>query len=52
MSWRTPANMAWLDGLRGIEREHLEELVGEGDLVLVMGAGDVWKLGDELANER
>jgi UDP-N-acetylmuramate--alanine ligase len=36
----------------GSARQHLEELVGEGDLVLVMGAGDVWKLGDELANER
>jgi UDP-N-acetylmuramate--alanine ligase len=35
----------------GSARELLEELVGEGDLVLVMGAGDVWKLGDELANE-
>jgi UDP-N-acetylmuramate--alanine ligase len=36
----------------GSARQLLEELVGEGDLVLVMGAGDVWKLGDELANER
>jgi UDP-N-acetylmuramate--alanine ligase len=35
----------------GSARELLEELVGEGDLVLVMGAGDVWKLGDALANE-
>lgn len=35
----------------GSARQHLEELVGEGDLVLVMGAGDIWKLGDELANE-
>ena len=26
------------------------DLVGEGDLVLVMGAGDIWRLGDELAN--
>jgi UDP-N-acetylmuramate--alanine ligase len=33
----------------GSARQQLEELVGEGDLVLVMGAGDVWKLGDELA---
>jgi UDP-N-acetylmuramate--alanine ligase len=33
----------------GSAQELLEELVGEGDLVLLMGAGDVWKLGDELA---
>jgi UDP-N-acetylmuramate--alanine ligase len=31
-------------------RQHLEELVREGDLVLVMGAGDVRRLGDELAH--
>jgi UDP-N-acetylmuramate--alanine ligase len=36
----------------GSARQHLEELVAEGDLILVMGAGDVWKLGDELANDR
>jgi UDP-N-acetylmuramate--alanine ligase len=36
----------------GSARQQLEELAGEGDLVLLMGAGDVWKLGDELANER
>jgi UDP-N-acetylmuramate--alanine ligase len=36
----------------GSARQQLEELVGDGDLVLLMGAGDVWKLGDELANER
>jgi UDP-N-acetylmuramate-alanine ligase len=34
----------------GSAREHLEELVGEGDLVLLMGAGDIWRLGDELAH--
>jgi UDP-N-acetylmuramate--alanine ligase len=34
----------------GTARELLEELVGEGDLVLLMGAGDIWKLGDELAH--
>jgi UDP-N-acetylmuramate--alanine ligase len=34
----------------GSARQQLEELVAEGDLVLVMGAGDVWKLGDELAH--
>ncbi|HZV51534.1 MAG TPA: UDP-N-acetylmuramate--L-alanine ligase [Candidatus Dormibacteraeota bacterium] len=28
----------------------LEELVRPGDLVLVMGAGDVWRLGHELAD--
>lgn len=28
----------------------LEDLVAEGDLVLIMGAGDIWKLGDELAH--
>src|SRR5205085_1622246 len=22
MSWRTPANLAWLDGLPGVERDH------------------------------
>ncbi|HXM57651.1 MAG TPA: UDP-N-acetylmuramate dehydrogenase [Candidatus Dormibacteraeota bacterium] len=22
MSWRTPANLAWLDGLRGVQRDH------------------------------
>lgn len=31
-------------------REALENLVGNGDLVLFMGAGDIWKLGRELAN--
>lgn len=31
-------------------REELSELVGEGDLVLFMGAGDIWKLGRELAD--
>jgi UDP-N-acetylmuramate--alanine ligase len=31
-------------------RRLLEDLVGDGDLVLLMGAGDVWKLGDELAH--
>jgi UDP-N-acetylmuramate--alanine ligase len=31
-------------------RAHLEDLVGEGDLVLVMGAGDIRRLGDELAH--
>jgi UDP-N-acetylmuramate--alanine ligase len=31
-------------------RRHLEALVREGDLVLVMGAGDVRRLGDELAH--
>jgi UDP-N-acetylmuramate--alanine ligase len=34
----------------GSAREHLEDLVGEGDLVLLMGAGDIWRLGDELAH--
>lgn len=34
----------------GTARQFLEELVGEGDLVLLMGAGDIWKLGDELAH--
>jgi UDP-N-acetylmuramate--alanine ligase len=34
----------------GSAREHLEELVGDGDLVLVMGAGDIRRLGDELAH--
>jgi UDP-N-acetylmuramate--alanine ligase len=33
-------------------RELLEPLVRQGDLVLLMGAGDIWKLGDELANAR
>jgi UDP-N-acetylmuramate--alanine ligase len=28
----------------------LEDLLEEGDLVLLMGAGDIWKLGDGLAN--
>jgi UDP-N-acetylmuramate--alanine ligase len=31
-------------------REHLEHLVRAGDLVLFMGAGDIWRLGDELAH--
>lgn len=31
-------------------REHLEALVKPGDLVLVMGAGDIRSLGDELAH--
>ena len=34
----------------GSARDHLEELVGEDDLVLVMGAGDIRRLGDELAH--
>jgi UDP-N-acetylmuramate--alanine ligase len=34
----------------GSARGHLEDLVGEGDLVLVMGAGDIRRLGDELAH--
>jgi len=34
----------------GSARDHLEELVGDGDLVLLMGAGDIRRLGDELAN--
>jgi UDP-N-acetylmuramate--alanine ligase len=34
----------------GSARDHLEELVGDGDLLLVMGAGDIWRLGDELAH--
>ena len=28
--------------------EHLCEQVKPGDVVITMGAGDVWKLGDEL----
>ena len=31
-------------------REMLETLVGPGDLLLLMGAGDINKLGDELAH--
>ena len=31
-------------------RDHLENLVRPGDLVLLMGAGDIRRLGDELAN--
>jgi UDP-N-acetylmuramate--alanine ligase len=31
-------------------REMLEGLVGPGDLLLLMGAGDINKLGDELAH--
>ena len=34
----------------GSARDHLEALVGEGDVVLVMGAGDIRRLGDELAH--
>ena len=33
-------------------REALDDLVGRGDLVLLMGAGDIWKLGRELADRR
>ena len=36
----------------GAAREHLEALVSPGDLVLLMGAGDIRSLGDELANAR
>ena len=32
-------------------RESLEELVGPDDVVLMMGAGDIKKLGDELAHK-
>ena len=35
----------------GSVREALEDLTGRGDLVLFMGAGDIWKLGRELADE-
>jgi UDP-N-acetylmuramate--alanine ligase len=31
-------------------RAELEKLVGEGDLLLLMGAGDIWRLGHELAH--
>ncbi|HEX6548976.1 MAG TPA: UDP-N-acetylmuramate--L-alanine ligase [Candidatus Dormibacteraeota bacterium] len=36
----------------GAAREALSELVGRGDLVIFMGAGDIWKLGRELAESR
>jgi len=36
----------------GTLRAKLDELVGDGDLLLLMGAGDIWKLGDELAHGR
>jgi len=32
-------------------RETLEGLVGPGDVLLLMGAGDIRKLGDELAQK-
>ena len=32
-------------------REGLEEIVGPDDLVLLMGAGDIKKLGDDLAHK-
>jgi UDP-N-acetylmuramate-alanine ligase len=32
-------------------KEALEELVGPDDLVLLMGAGDIKKLGDDLAHK-
>jgi UDP-N-acetylmuramate--alanine ligase len=32
-------------------RQELEALVGPDDLVLLMGAGDIKKLGDELAHK-
>jgi UDP-N-acetylmuramate--alanine ligase len=35
----------------GSVREALEDLAGLGDLVLFMGAGDIWKLGRELADQ-
>jgi UDP-N-acetylmuramate--alanine ligase len=35
----------------GSVREALADLAGNGDLVLFMGAGDIWKLGSELAHE-
>jgi UDP-N-acetylmuramate--alanine ligase len=34
----------------GSARDALDSLVGEGDLVLLMGAGDIRRLGDELAH--
>lgn len=33
-------------------REALDDLAGNGDLVLLMGAGDIWRLGHELADRR
>ena len=38
--------VAELDGVRGL----LRELLQEGDLLLLMGAGDVWKVADGLAD--
>ena len=32
-------------------KEALEEIVGPDDLVLLMGAGDIKKLGDDLAHQ-
>ncbi|MGH7903597.1 MAG: UDP-N-acetylmuramate--L-alanine ligase, partial [Candidatus Dormibacteraceae bacterium] len=32
-------------------RQRLESLVSDGDLILCMGAGDIWKLGHGLADE-
>ena len=32
-------------------KEALSELIGPDDLVLLMGAGDIKKLGDELAHK-
>ncbi len=41
----------WLPGFAEAERA-LEGLLGEGDLCLVMGAGDVDELGRRLAEDR
>jgi UDP-N-acetylmuramate-alanine ligase len=27
---------------------HLKKIICQGDMIITMGAGDIWKIGDEL----
>ena len=41
----------WFTGLSGAGKSTIAEIVGPDDLVLLMGAGDIKELGDDLANK-
>jgi UDP-N-acetylmuramate--alanine ligase len=43
---RCGSDALFIDGLDGIS-EHLKNEVKPGDLVITMGAGDIWKVADE-----
>ena len=39
-----------MSDMKAAER-YLEQNVGEGDMLITMGAGDVWKIGYDLAKK-